>query len=159
MRILNTYLSALTVQLVEHGAYVNKFLGDGVMAFWSAFREEPAQAHLACGAALACQETVRKLNALNEGEHQAIGLRVGMATGPAIVGDCGAPPDLNDYTVIGDTANLASRLEGANKQFGSGIMINELTHQLLGWHPGAMPLHREPASCWSPDSGQGLGSG
>ncbi|MEE2907417.1 MAG: adenylate/guanylate cyclase domain-containing protein [Planctomycetota bacterium] len=135
VRILNTYLSALTVQLVEHGAYVNKFLGDGVMAFWSAFREEPAQAHLAAGAALACQETMKQLNALNEGEHQSIGLRVGIATGPAIVGDCGAPPDLNDYTVIGDTANLASRLEGANKQFGTGVMINDLTHQHMADAP------------------------
>lgn len=135
VRILNTYLSALTNQLVEHGAYVNKFLGDGMMAFWSAFREEPAQAHLACAAALACQDTIEQLNRLNEGDHEAIGLRVGMATGPAIVGDCGAPPDLNDYTVIGDTANLASRLEGANKQFGSGIMINDLTHQQLAGTP------------------------
>ncbi len=56
---------------------------------------------------------------------------MGIATGQAIVGDCGAPPDLNDYTVIGDTANLASRLEGANKQFGSSIMINDRTHELL----------------------------
>ena len=135
VRILNTYLSALTVQLVEHGAYVNKFLGDGVMAFWSAFREEPAQAHLASGAALACQEIMEQLNALNEGEHPSIGLRVGIATGPAIVGDCGAPPDLNDYTVIGDTANLASRLEGANKQFGTGVMINDLTRQYMADTP------------------------
>ena len=135
VRILNTYLSALTSQLVEHGAYVNKFLGDGVMAFWSAFQEEPAQSHLACAAALACQETVIKLNRLHDKDHPPIGLRMGIATGPAIVGDCGAPPDLNDYTVIGDTANLASRLEGANKQFGTSVMINDRTHELLGDMP------------------------
>lgn len=135
VRILNTYLSALTSQLVEHGAYVNKFLGDGVMAFWSAFQEEPAQSHLACAAAMACHETVIKLNALHDKEHPSIGLRMGIATGPAIVGDCGAPPDLNDYTVIGDTANLASRLEGANKQFGTSVMINDRTHELLGDMP------------------------
>ncbi|MBG81101.1 MAG: hypothetical protein CMJ39_10410 [Phycisphaerae bacterium] len=131
VRILNTYLSALTNQLVEHGAYVNKFLGDGVMAFWSAFREEPAQAHLACAAALACQQTLRELNEMTGEEHPPVSLRVGMATGMAVVGDCGAPPDLNDYTVIGDTANLASRMESANKQFGTGILINGRTHECL----------------------------
>jgi adenylate cyclase len=135
VRILNTYLSALTNQLVEHGAYVNKFLGDGVMAFWSAFREEPAQAHLACAAALACQETLRELNEKTGDEHPPVALRVGLATGIAVVGDCGAPPDLNDYTVIGDTANLASRMESANKQFGTGILINGRTHECLDGAP------------------------
>ena len=135
VRILNTYLSALTSQLVEHGAYVNKFLGDGVMAFWSAFREEPGQAHLACAAALACRKTILKLNEYHDDDHPPIGLRMGIATGPAIVGDCGAPPDLNDYTVIGDTANLSSRLEGANKQFGTSVIINDRTYELLADTP------------------------
>jgi adenylate cyclase len=58
-------------------------------------------------------------------------MRVGIATGVGTVGDCGAPPDLRDYTVIGDTANLAARLESANKQFGTRILIDGRTKELL----------------------------
>jgi adenylate cyclase len=58
-------------------------------------------------------------------------MRIGIATGVATVGDCGAPPDLRDYTVIGDTANLAARLESANKQFGTRILVNGRTKELL----------------------------
>jgi adenylate cyclase len=56
-----------------------------------------------------------------------ITLRLGIATGKVVIGDCGAPPDLNDYTVIGDSVNLAARLESANKQFGTSILIDGTT--------------------------------
>jgi adenylate cyclase len=60
-----------------------------------------------------------------------LSLRVGIATGKVVVGDCGAPPALNDYTVIGNAVNLAARLESANKQFGTRILINERTREEL----------------------------
>lgn len=129
---LNRYMSAMTKQLIDDGAYLNKFLGDGFMAFWSAFALNPQQATHACRAALHCIDTVERLNA----EPQYAGLprlalRVGIATGRVIVGDCGAPPQLNDYTVIGDAVNLASRLESANKQFGTRVLIDGRTRELL----------------------------
>ncbi len=126
---LNHYLRELTHVLVDHGAYLNKFLGDGFMAFWSAFSPDSEQATKACLAALHCQEAITRLNkeSSQKLDIPPIGLRLGIATDKVIVGDCGAPPDLNDYTVIGDAVNLAARLESANKQFGTRILINEST--------------------------------
>jgi class 3 adenylate cyclase len=130
---LNRYMSELTDVLVARGAYLNKFLGDGLMAFWSAFAVDPDQARKACQAALNCQNAVVLLN--DDPEYEDIprlGLRLGIATGEVVVGDCGAPPALNDYTVIGDAVNLAARLESANKQFGTRILVNGRTRELLG---------------------------
>ncbi len=130
---LNRFMGALTNVLVEQNAYLNKFLGDGLMAFWSAFAVDADQAASACRAAEKCQEMVDRLNAeLAESVGTALSLRTGVATGVVVVGDCGAPPALNDYTVIGDAVNLAARLESANKQFGSRVLIDGRTHELAG---------------------------
>ena len=129
---LNRYMGALTEVLITEGAYLNKFLGDGLMAFWSAFAVDPEQASKACSGALNCQNAVEQLNDDPQYRHiPRLGLRIGIATGRVVVGDCGAPPALNDYTVIGDAVNLASRLESANKQFGTRILINGRTRELL----------------------------
>lgn len=130
--LLNRYMAAMNDELTRREAYVNKFLGDGIMAVWGAFASEPRQVELACRAALAC---VNRLGLLTK-ELEAQGLphlsmRVGIATGVGTVGDCGAPPELRDYTVIGDIANLAARLESANKQFGTRILIDGRTKDLL----------------------------
>jgi len=122
---LNRYMGALTRGLTARRAYVNKFLGDGLLAFWSAFGNEPDQCRLAVEAAHVCQEEVAALGEAPEfRDRPRIRLRLGIATGKAVVGDCGAPPDLNDYTAIGDVVNLASRLESANKQFGTSVLID-----------------------------------
>jgi adenylate cyclase len=129
---LNRYMTRLTDVLVDQGAYVNKFLGDGVMAFWSAFADDPGQCTKACMAALRCQRAVVELNRDPAfGTVPEIAMRIGIATGRVVVGDCGAPPALNDYTVIGDSVNLAARLESANKQFGTGVLINGTTREQL----------------------------
>jgi len=130
--LLNRYMASMNDELTRREAYVNKFLGDGIMAVWGAFASEPRQVELACRAALAC---VSRLGQLTK-ELEAKGLphlsmRVGIATGVGTVGDCGAPPELRDYTVIGDTANLAARLESANKQFGTRILVDGRTKELL----------------------------
>ncbi len=124
---LNRYMSRLTDELVKREAYVNKFLGDGIMAFWSAFGDDEFQERRACEAAVACQQAVEELGAAIGGDGPRISLRLGIATGHAVVGDCGAPPKLNDYTAIGDAVNLAARLESANKQFGTRILIDAQT--------------------------------
>lgn len=124
---LNRYMSRMTDELVKREAYVNKFLGDGIMAFWSAFGEDEQQERRACEAALACQQAIEELAAASPSDGPRISLRLGIATGNAVVGDCGAPPKLNDYTAIGDSVNLAARLESANKQFGTRILIDGQT--------------------------------
>lgn len=130
---LNRCMRDMTTALTAEGAYVNKFLGDGLMAFWSAFVEDKDQALRACRAAIACQRAVEALN--NDPIMRGLphlSARIGIATGNVVVGDCGAPPDLNDYTVIGNEVNLAARLESANKQFGTSILIDGRTRELLG---------------------------
>ena len=133
VRTLNLYLGRLSDELVKRDAYVNKFLGDGFMAFWSAFGDEPRQESLAAESAVACQAVMVELAKSSEASigdgTPKISVRLGIATGMAVVGDCGAPPKLNDYTAIGDVVNLSSRLESANKQFGTGILIDGATRQ------------------------------
>jgi class 3 adenylate cyclase/CHASE2 domain-containing sensor protein len=130
--LLNRYMSAMNAELTQREAYVNKFLGDGIMAVWGAFASEPRQVELACRAALACVNRLAEMTKeLEQRGLPHLEMRVGIATGVGTVGDCGAPPDLRDYTVIGDTANLAARLESANKQFGTRILINGRTRELL----------------------------
>jgi len=124
--LLNTYLGEMIDTIVEEqDGYVDKFIGDAVMAFWNAPLPEPDHALRACFAALRNQEKLRsmqmKLRGL--GLDSPLRMRVGIHTGPAVVGMMGSPKKLN-YTVIGDTVNLASRLEGVNKQYGTEILIS-----------------------------------
>lgn len=140
---LNLYMGAMTKELTDRRAYVNKFLGDGLLAFWSAFGEEPEQRQLAAQAAAACQDAVTRLGGESgPHRHAEIKLRLGIATGVVVVGDCGAPPELNDYTVIGDAVNLAARLESANKQFGTRILMDGRTAAGVGEILPLLPLGR-----------------
>ncbi|MDG1837220.1 MAG: CHASE2 domain-containing protein [Phycisphaerales bacterium] len=136
--LLNRCMAGLTERVTDRHAYLNKFLGDGFLAFWSAFGEQPDQATLACHAAIECQAFMEEINAASSDGLPKLGLRIGIATGEAVVGDCGAPPKLNDYTVIGDVANLAARLESANKQFGTPILMDGRTRSLVT--SGELPL-------------------
>jgi len=141
--LLNRYMWAMNDELTKLYAYVNKFLGDGVMAVWGTFAVDSPHADRACRAALAC---VKRLETLNEGTEfeglPKLAMRIGIATGVVTVGDCGAPPDLRDYTVIGDSANLAARLESANKQFGTRILINGRCRELISDDLLTRPLGR-----------------
>jgi adenylate cyclase len=123
--VLNRFMRAMNEELTRHGAYVNKFLGDGLMAVWGAFEPDEEQATRACRAALDCRARLKRLNAdLTKERLPRLSMRIGIATGRAVVGDCGAPPELSDYTVIGDPVNLAARLEAAGKQLGAAILID-----------------------------------
>jgi len=119
---LNQVMGAMTDEVIATGGYVNKFLGDGLMAFWSAFEPQPDQAERAARAAVRCQERMAEI--CRQPGMEGLSLRIGLSMGKAIVGDCGAPPRLNDYTAIGDVVNLAARLESANKQFGTGVLMD-----------------------------------
>lgn len=113
----------------RHGI-VDKFIGDAVMALWGAPRKDDLAALHACQSALAIVAAVRALP-LGEARGQSLSVRIGINSGEAIVGNIGSHTRLN-YTAIGDSVNLASRLEGASKLFGTAILISQATRAEAG---------------------------
>jgi adenylate cyclase len=130
--LLNEYLSAMTEIILRHRGNVNKYLGDGIMAIFGAPRTEPAHAVVACDTALASQEALVKLRTdWQRRGLQEITARIGINTGDVVVGNVGSPMRM-EYTVMGDSVNLASRLEGANKFYDTQILIGPRTFALAG---------------------------
>ena len=127
VEIVNAYLDETSECLLNHGAYVDKYIGDAVMAVFGAPAALSDHALAACRAALEAQ---RLLDGINARYAAPVGVRlavrIGLNTGEMIVGNLGSTRKRN-YTVMGDAVNLASRLEGANKAFGTGILIGEET--------------------------------
>ncbi|MDY6913805.1 MAG: CHASE2 domain-containing protein [Planctomycetota bacterium] len=128
VRLLNRYFDRVTeVVQNSHGGYLNKFLGDGIFCFFGApvFQEDhPLRA---VRAAVDCQAEVAKLNDALQAElgpDTQLSVRIGVTTGEAMVGNCGSTQRM-DYTAIGDCVNLASRLEAANKFFGTHILVDD----------------------------------
>ena len=127
--LLNRYLDKMTEALFKHGATVNKFAGDGIFAFFGAPEIQPDHARRACLAAVDSQIALAKLcEELTEEGADELRMRVGINSGPAVVGNCGSSRKF-DYTALGDTVNLASRLEPANKFFGSWILVSKRTFE------------------------------
>jgi len=132
--LLEPYLRGISAALLDHGAIVNKFMGDGVFAFFNApILPCPDHAAAACESALAAQAAIARWNDQRRpsGELGLLTVRIGLSTGEAFVGDYGSDMKL-DYTCIGDTVNLGSRLERANKTFGTAILVDEATRRLAG---------------------------
>ncbi len=129
--LLNRYLSAMTTIIkTTHRGNVNKYLGDGIMALFGAPLDDPTHASLACYAALDCQAELARLRGIwvQEGLPE-IGARIGINSGPCIVGNMGSDERM-EYTVTGDSVNLASRLEGASKYYDTLILIGQRTAEL-----------------------------
>ncbi len=128
--LLGDYLSDMTGALMEHRGTIDKFIGDAVMAFWGAPRFNEEHSADACRAALECARRMdeRRRKWAAEGKPQ-LHIRIGINTGRVVVGNIGSRDRL-DYTVIGDAVNLASRLEGLNKAYGTGIIIGPSTYEL-----------------------------
>ncbi|WP_395686045.1 CHASE2 domain-containing protein [Caenimonas koreensis] len=129
--VINLYLNEVTKVVMAHHGTVDKFVGDAVMAFWGAPLDDEEHALNATRAAIEMQVVMDRLQprfeALGAG---GVSMRVGLNSGPAIVGNMGS--DLRfDYTALGDTVNLAARLEGANKAYGTGILLSSSTAELL----------------------------
>jgi adenylate cyclase len=108
----------------EHGT-IDKYMGDGIMAFWGAPEKVEDHAVRACVASLKTKRRVDEL--AKQGVH--LNTRIGLATGVVLVGNIGSYVRMN-YTVMGDVANLASRIEGLNKQYGTYLMISDSTYDL-----------------------------
>jgi adenylate cyclase len=130
--LLNDYLAAMTDIIFKYNGIVDKFIGDGILAYWGAFTPEENHAE---DAALAALEMIEQLAQLNqrwqEQGKQPIAIGIGINTGMVIFGNIGKGKKL-EFTVIGDAVNLASRLEGLNKEFHTSIVIGEETRLRLG---------------------------
>jgi adenylate cyclase len=129
--LINLYLTEMTEVIMGTRGTVDKFIGDSVMAFWGAPLADEDHALHAVTAAAAMQAAMVKL----QPKFQELGVaevhqRIGLHTGEAIVGNMGSTERF-DYTALGDTVNLASRLEGANKPYGTGILLSETTAQAV----------------------------
>lgn len=140
LELVNGYLQETSDCLMAHGAYVDKYIGDAVMAVFGAPKPLADHALAACRAALAAQRILVARNLVLARTHgRTLGLRIGVNTGRMIVGNVGSERKKN-YTVLGDAVNLASRLEGANKEFGTVILLGETTAALVRDHLVIRPL-------------------
>jgi adenylate cyclase len=125
VKFLRSYFDDMsTIIANEHGT-VDKYMGDGIMAFWGAPTKVEDHARHACIAALACQRRVAEFAK----QGTVLATRIGLASGEVLVGNIGSTERMN-YTVMGDVANLASRIEGINKQYGTQLMISGSTFLL-----------------------------
>jgi adenylate cyclase len=133
VKVMNRYLSIMSEPIRSQRGIIDKYIGDAIMAYWGApFVEEAEEAQLACLAAI---EMIGRVGTLRQQLPELLGvraipmpcdIRIGIATGEALVGSIGSELMMS-YTVMGDTVNLASRLEAANKVYGSHCLVSEAT--------------------------------
>jgi adenylate cyclase len=130
--LLEEYLSAMTDIIFKHNGIVDKFIGDGILAYWGAFTPDHNHAAEASRAALEMIEKVKELNAKWVAEGKApISIGIGVNTGTVIFGQLGKGKKA-EITVIGDPVNLAARLESLNKEMHTSIIVSEETRNRLG---------------------------
>lgn len=131
IRQLNEYLSAMTDIVLQYGGYLDKYEGDAIMAVFGVPVDQPDHAERACFTALDMQEQLGRLRRQWQKERRPLlEARIGINSGAMIAGNIGGRERF-DYTVIGDSVNLASRLEGVNKIYATNIIISEETHELV----------------------------
>ncbi|MEZ4524884.1 MAG: adenylate/guanylate cyclase domain-containing protein [Desulfobacterales bacterium] len=155
--LLNEYLSAMTDIIIEEGGTVDKYEGDAIIAFWNAPLAVPDHAVRCVKAALRCQARLAQMRpAFFQRIGRELNMRIGMNTGYAVAGNLGSQTKF-DYTIIGDAVNLAARLEGANKEFGTYTMISGNTRNALGESFGFREIARlgvvgkvEPVTVFEP---------
>jgi class 3 adenylate cyclase len=127
-QLMGIYFDGMTKIILRHQGTVDKYIGDSIMAFWGAPRPCDNQAVQACLATIECQKFVTEL-AEKYRTHglESFATRFGLNTGDAIVGNFGYEERFN-YTAMGDSVNVASRLEGLNKEYGTTVLISESTY-------------------------------
>lgn len=140
MHHLSEYFDDLTTIVMDHNGTIDKYIGDSIMAFWGAPLADTNHALNACRAALECQKRLNELNRkwYAEGKPK-LNTRIGIHTGEVVVGNMGSSDRMN-YTIIGDGVNLAARLEGENKHYGTQIIISEEVYERVSKVCLARPL-------------------
>ena len=129
VNVLNDYLTEMCNIIIATEGTVDKFEGDAIIAFWGAPGIQEAHAKLACFATIDMNQALVPLRVRwAEDGRPAIRVRMGLNSGPMVVGNMGSAQRMN-YTIMGDTVNLAARLEGANKFYASDLMISEATYR------------------------------
>lgn len=125
---LSDYFDAMSHAIHSHGGTIDKFIGDAVMAMWNAPVEDADHVANACRAMLACRQAA---GVLGRHDGPALGTRMGLHTGTAMVGNVGSS-DRMQYTALGAMVNLASRVEGLNKQFGTELLVTDAVAEAVG---------------------------
>lgn len=139
---LGEYLDAMTTIVLQEDGTVDKYIGDAVMAFWGAPKPYGDHAYAACRTALLCQRKMAELQKVwSQRGLPPVACRIGVNTGAAMVGNVGSNERL-EYTALGDAVNLASRLEGANKFYGTLILIGDTTRQIAANRIIARPVDK-----------------
>ena len=134
MHQASRHFTALTEAFHDEGGTIDKFIGDSAMVFWNAPHRQPDHVERACRAALAAKAASDALNAEFEGEGlPSFRVRVGIHVGEAVVGNLGSEERMN-YTVLGNSVNLAARLEGLNKEYGTTILVSEAVRDRAAHH-------------------------
>ncbi len=140
VRFLNDYFAIMTPIIYRHGGTVDKFEGDGIMALFGAPIHHPDHAVRAVRAALDMQRALEEVQRQwNPAPGGPLRIGVGIATGDVVVGNIGSPERLN-YTAVGDTVNLAARLQDLTKEFGAEILIGESTYEAARDVVEAIPI-------------------
>jgi adenylate cyclase len=135
--LTNEYLSIIADEVDRTGGYVDKFIGDAVMAIWGAPAPEPDHALQAVVAAQAAEAEIRRRReAAAAAGRRGFGVKIGLYSGPAVVGNVGSERRYN-YTAVGETVNVASRLEGLPGLYGCAIVLGGATAKGLA---GRLPL-------------------
>ncbi len=128
---ISEYLDSLTTIILSQQGTVDKYIGDCIMCFWGAPNEVKEQEYQSCKTALLCLAKLKEMNAKWEAEGKpALNTRFGISSGEVSVGNMGSSDRMN-YTVLGDSVNLASRLEGINKYYGTVIIVGESTYEAV----------------------------
>jgi len=136
VKLMNLYFTHVSKPIYRFNGVIDKFIGDAVMAFWGAPFSNDQHAAQACAAAL---ETLESLTQINDLVPELLGfkknaphinIRIGLCTGDVVAGNIGSNECMS-YTVLGDTVNIAARLESANKQYGTRIIMEKNTHDLI----------------------------
>ena len=122
-KIMNRYMTAMTAKIIENNGTLDKYIGDAQMAFWNAPLDEPQHAKMAVKTALQMMESLDEFNnEITQEGIPAFGMGLGINTGTVVVGNMGSSQRF-DYTCLGDSVNLASRLEGQSKPYGVRIIL------------------------------------
>ncbi len=129
VKLLNEYLTTMTDLVIEYKGTIDKYMGDAIMAFWGAPIALEDHPYYACVASLVQMDKLKELQiSLAARNLPTIDIGIGLNSGHAVVGNMGSSHQMN-YTVMGDTINLGSRLEGSNKTYGTNIIISEYTYE------------------------------